>query len=112
MSKFDEAISDCKAQLSSINVDCNDKLLSAVAKGLGPSLYNRDANLVAAADKKELDNVKARFISRKLGVEGPEADAAIQYAIDTIGASNRQKLRPVFYYLIVKHLNKESVYEK
>jgi len=55
--------------------------------------------------------VKARFINRKLGVDGPEADAAIQHAIDTIGASNRQKLRPVFYYLIVKHLNKESVYQ-
>jgi len=112
MSKFDEAITDFKAQLCSMNVDFDEKLLSAVAKGLGPSLYNRDANLVAAADKKELDNVKTRFISRKLGVEGPEADAAIQHAIDTIGAGNRQKLRPVFYYLIVKHLNKESVYEK
>jgi len=112
MSKFDEAIVDCKAQLDSINVDCDDKLLSAVAKGLGPSLYNRDANLVAAADKKELENVKSRFISRKLGVEGADADAAIQHAIDTIGSDNRQKLRPVFYYLIVKHLNKESVYDK
>lgn len=112
MSKFDEAITDCKAQLSSINVDCDEKLLSAVAKGLGPSLYNRDANLVAAGDKKELDNVKERFVSRKLGVEGPEADAAVQHAIDTIGPSNRQKLRPVFYYLIVKHLKKESVYDK
>lgn len=111
MSKFDEAIVACKAQLSSINVDCDDKLLSSVAKGLGPSLYNKDANLVAAGDKKELDNVKARFINRKLGVDGPEADAAIQHAIDTIGASNRQKLRPVFYYLIVKHLNKESIYQ-
>ena len=112
MSKFDEAITDCKAQLQSINVECDEKLLSSVAKGLGPSLYNRDANLVAAADKKELDNVKTRFISRKLGVEGPEADAAINHAIETIGASNRQKLRPVFYYLIVKFLKKESVYDK
>jgi len=112
MSKFDEAIVDCKAQLENIKVDCDDKLLSAVAQGLGPSLYNRDANLVAAADKKELENVKSRFISRKLGVEGADADAAIKHAIETIGSDNRQKLRPVFYYLIVKHLNKESVYDK
>lgn len=113
MSKFDEAITDCKAQLESIKVECDDKLLSAVAKGLGPSLYNRDANLVAATDKKEIDNIKARFISRKLGVEvAAEADTAIQHAIDTIGAANRQKLRPVFYYLIVKHLGKEAVYDK
>ena len=111
MSKFDEAIEDCKAQMNTAGIDCDEKLLSAVAKGLGPSLYNRDANLVAAGDKKEIDNVKARFIARKLGVEGAEADAAIEHAIEKIGASNRQKLRPVFYYLIVKFLKKESVYQ-
>ena len=111
MSKFDEAIEDCKTQMKSTGIDCDEKLLSSVAKGLGPSLYNRDANLVAAGDKKELENVKARFIQRKLGVEGDQADAAIAHAIETIGASNRQKLRPVFYYLIVKFLNKESVYQ-
>jgi len=110
MSKFDEAISDCKAQMEGANIECDDKLLSAVAKGLGPSLYNRDANLVAAGDAKEIDNVKKRFINRKLGVDGPEADAAIEHAIEKIGASNRQKLRPVFYYLIVKFLKKESIY--
>jgi len=110
MSKFDEAITDCKAQMKAANIDCDEKLLASVAKGLGPSLYNRDANLVAASDPKELENVKTRFIHRKLGVEGPEADAAIEHAIQTIGKSERQKFRPVFYYLIVKHLNKESVY--
>ncbi|MCK5921860.1 MAG: DUF2853 family protein, partial [Methylococcales bacterium] len=94
-----------------VNIDCDSKLLSSIAKGLGPSLYNRDANLVAASEKKELDNVKSRFISRKLGVEGPQADAAIQHAIDSIGMSERNKLRPVFYYLIVKYLHKESVYD-
>lgn len=111
MSKFDETIIECKAQMQAVNIDCDSKLLSSIAKGLGPSLYNRDANLVAASEKKELDNVKSRFISRKLGVEGPQADAAIQHAIDSIGMSERNKLRPVFYYLIVKYLHKESVYD-
>jgi hypothetical protein len=111
MSKFDETISDCKAQMESAGIECDDKLLSAIAKGLGPSLYNRDANLVAAGDSKEIGNVKTRFITRKLGIDdGPEADAAIQHAIDKLGASNQQKLRPVFYYLLVKYLHKESVY--
>lgn len=110
MSKFDEAIADCKTQMADTGIDCDEKLLAAIAKGLGPSLYNRDANLVAASDSTELSNVKTRFISRKLGVEGPEADAALAYAIERIGASTRNKLRPVFYYLIVRHLQKESVY--
>ena len=112
MSKFDDAINDCKAQLDAASVVCDEKLLASIAKGLGPSLYNRDANLVAAADKQEIDNVKNRFISRKLGIEGPAADAAIQHAVDTLGTGNGHKLRPAFYYLIVKYLKRESVYEK
>jgi len=112
MSKFDEAMDSCKKQMQEAGIDCDAKLLSSIAKGLGPSLYNRDANLVAAGDAKEIDNVKKRFIQRKLGVEdGPQADEAIAHAIEKIGSGNRQKLRPVFYYLIVKFLNKESVYD-
>jgi len=111
MSKFDEAMESCKAQMQDAGIDCDANLLSSIAKGLGPSLYNRDANLVAAGDPKEIENVKTRFIHRKLGVEdGPQADAAIAHAVEKIGSSNRQKLRPVFYYLIVKFLEKESVY--
>lgn len=110
MSKFDEAIDACKAQMSSCNIDCDEILLKNVAKGLGPSIYNKDANLVAAGDPKEIDNIRTKFVNGKLGVEGAEADAAIEHAIEKIGSSNRQKLRPVFYYLIVKHLGKESVY--
>jgi len=111
MSKFDEAIAECKLQMQAANIDCDSRLLSSIAKGLGPSLYNRDANLVAASEKKELDNIKSRFISRKLRIEGPQADAAIQHAIDVVGMSERNKLRPVFYYLIVKYLKRESVYD-
>ncbi len=111
MSKFDEAMTDCRNQMAEAGIACDAKLLSSIAKGLGPSLYNRNANLVAASDDTEVANVKARFVSRKLGVEGPEADAAIAHAIEQIGPSNRQKLRPVFYYLIVRYLQKEAVYE-
>jgi len=57
-----------------------------------------------------VDNIKKKFIAGKLGVEGAEADAAINHAVEKIGSSNRQKLRPVFYYLIVKYLKKESIY--
>lgn len=110
VSKFDEAMDASKAQMQSCNIDCNEDLLKSVTKALGPSIYNKDSNLVAAGDDKEVANIKKRFIAGKLGVEGPEADAAINHAIEKIGSSNRQKLRPVFYYLIVTYLNKESVY--
>lgn len=110
MSKFDEAMTECRQQMADASIECDEQLLASIAKGLGPSLYNRDANLVAANDATELENVKTRFISRKLGVEGPEADAAVEHAIEKIGKSNRRKLRPVFYYLIVRYLQKESIY--
>lgn len=110
MSKFDDVVNNCKDQMGKCGIDVDETLLRAVAKGLGPSIYNKDALLVAAGDKKEVDSIKERFIAKKLGVSGADADAAVAHAIDKIGSSNRQKLRPVFYYLIVKHLGKESVY--
>ena len=112
MSKFDEVMTACKAQMQTAGIDCDEKLLASIAKGLGPSLYNRDTNRVTDDNKTELDNVKTRFISRKLGVDGTAADAAIEHAIEHIGSTNQHKLRPVFYYLIVKHLHKESVYHR
>lgn len=110
MSKFDEAMDASKKQMESCSIECDEVLLKNVTKALGPSIYNKDANLVAAGDKTEIDNIKKKFIAGKLGVEGAQADEAVNHAIEKIGSDNRQKLRPVFYYLIVKFLNKESVY--
>ncbi len=110
MSKFDEAVNACKAQMEKYSIDYDENLLVAITKGLGPSIYNKDSNLVAAGDKSEIDAVRKNFIAKKLDVEGEKADGAIEYAIEKIGSSNRQKLRPVFYYLIVSYLGKESVY--
>lgn len=110
MSKFDEVVDKCKEQLDKCGIKYDADLLRAVAKGLGPSIYNKDSLLVAAGDSSELENIKKNFVAKKLGVEGDKADAAVADAIEKIGSSNRQKLRPVFYYLIVKHLGKESVY--
>ncbi|PID43670.1 MAG: hypothetical protein CSA52_02900 [Gammaproteobacteria bacterium] len=110
MSKFDQVVDACKAQMEKYDIECDEALLTAIARSLGPSIYNRDSSLVAAGNKAEIEGVKKNFVAKKLGVEGEEADSAIAAAIEKIGQSNRQKLRPVFYYLIVKHLGKESVY--
>jgi len=110
MSKFDDVVNSCKDQMDKCGIAVDEMLLKSVAKGLGPSIYNKDALLVAAGDAKELDGIRERFIGKKLGVTGSEADAAIKHAIEKIGSGNRQKLRPVFYYLIVQYLKKESVY--
>lgn len=109
-SKLEEAVETCKLQMKQCKIKCNDKLLTAIAKSLGPSLYKRDAMMVAASNKSEIDTIKKNFIKKKLKVEGPAADKAIAHAVDKLGSSNRHKRRPVFYYLITEKLKKQSVF--
>ena len=110
MSKFDNVIESCKTQMKKIGTRADNELLEKIAKSLGPSIYNRDASLVATSQKTEMDNIRKKFIGKKLGVTDDKvADKAIEKAIDKIGRSNRHKLRVVFYYLLVKNLKKESV---
>lgn len=111
MSKLDDAIEAAKKQMKAQKIPCNAELLEKVARGLGPALYKTDSKLVAARDAKELATIKKNFIAKKLGeTDEAKQDSAIAHAIEKIGPSNRQKLRSVFCYLIVKKLKKESVY--
>lgn len=110
MSNFDDVIEKCKKQMTDQNIAIDEALLTAIAKSLGPSIYNADALSVAAADEGEMNTVRG-FMTKKLGCEpGDEMEAALGRAVETIGKSNRNKLRPVLYYLLVKDLGKESVY--
>lgn len=111
MSKFDDCMSDYKGLLDKIGVSYDEDLLKKVAKGLGPSIYNKDSSTVAASDKSELERVKTNFLVKKLGLsDGPELDAAIKDVVGQIGSSERNKYRAVVYYLLTKKLGKESVY--
>jgi hypothetical protein len=110
MSAFAEVIEKSIEQLSGIGVGADEALLTAVAKGLGPSIYNLDSSLVAASDPEELARVKANFLMGKLGLEdGPELDAAIAETMASMKGINR-KLRVVVYYLLVKKFGKEAIY--
>ena len=111
MSKFDEVFSQCEKQCKDQGIKADTNLLTAIAKSLGPSLYNKDALMVAATDQSEIDNIKKNFLVGKLGcADDASLDKAIENAVEKIGKSNRQKLRPVFYYLLVEELKKESVF--
>ncbi len=109
--KFENAVESCKKQMKKHKIKCDDNFFHGVAKSLGPSLYNKDASLVAASDKKELETIKKNFIAKKLKVTGPKADSAIQYAVLKLGHSNRFKQRAVFYYLIAQKLGKQSAFK-
>jgi hypothetical protein len=86
-------------------------LLTKVTIGCGPSIYNADAQTLSASDTKELNTVKDNFLIKKLGLPDDEhLMGGIQKAIETYGRSERNKYRPVIYYLLTKHFGKESVY--
>lgn len=109
MSQFDDVVAKCGEQLKASGGKATAAQLSAIAKGLGPSLYNKDSFLVAASDKAELETIKKNFIAKKLGVsDDAKADAAIDFAVQKIGSSTRNKMRPVVYALIAENLGKLS----
>jgi hypothetical protein len=111
MNKFESAIELYKREMEKLGIPCNETLLTAVTKGLGPSIYLPDANKVSCSEKSELETVKKNFLIKKLGLtDSPKLDDAISYACETMGTSNRNKYRAIFYYLLVVKLGQEKFY--
>ncbi|CAL2078386.1 DUF2853 family protein [Tenacibaculum dicentrarchi] len=111
MSKFDEKVELYKKFMDDRKLSVNLELLTAVTKGLGPSIYKTDAETVSGTDPKELLTVKNNFLIKKLGLaDTPELDNAIDQVMEQIGRSERKKYRAVVYYLLTKKFNKEAVY--
>jgi hypothetical protein len=113
MGKRDELIARYADDLKSkCNVTPDMALLTKVTIGCGPTIYDNDAQTVAASDPAELERVKNSFLIKKLGLQdGPALMEGIHAAIDTYGKSERNKYRAVFYYLLVKHFGKEAAYK-
>ncbi|MFN4192168.1 MAG: DUF2853 family protein [Tabrizicola sp.] len=112
MGKRDELIAKYADDLKNkCKVTPDMALLTKVTIGCGPSIYDNDAQTVAASDKEELERIKNNFLMKKLGLaDSPKLMEGINAAVDTYGKSERNKYRAVFYYLLVKHFGKESVY--
>ena len=112
MGKRDDLIAKYADDLKSkCGVTPDMELLRKVTIGCGPSIYSDDASTVAASDKEELERIKNSFLMKKLGLkDGPELMAGIEKAVETYGKSERNKLRVVFYYLLVKHFRREAAY--
>lgn len=111
MSKFDEAVEKYAASAKKLNLNIDQDFLVKVTRGLGPSIYNADAETVASSDPDELKTVKNNFLIKKLGLkDGPELDKAIDEVMDQLGKSNRYKYRALVYALLAKKFKKESIY--
>ena len=105
MSKFDDLLGKYETELkgSGKKGAVNGEQLKAIAKGLGPSIYNKDSSLVACSDQAELDRVKNNFLIKKLGLkDGPQLDAAIKSVCEEY--DSRSKYRAVFYYMLAQKL--------
>ena len=112
MSKLDEKVQHYIAASKELGLDLSDELIGKVTAGLGPSIYNKDAETVSCSDSAELDTVKKNFLGKKLGVDADDAtmDAAIKGVCEAMGTSNRHKYRALFYALLTKEFGKESLY--
>lgn len=112
MSKLDEKIAAYVAEAKKLKLDLDESLITAVTKGLGPSIYKADAETVATSDKAEIDRLKTNFLVKKLGLkDDAKLDVAIEEVIEAIGKSNKNKYRALVYALLVKKFKKESVYK-
>ncbi len=112
MSKLQEKIDLYTAEVEKHGIKIDTNLLASVTKGLGPSIYKADSEKVSSSDSKELETVKKNFLIKKLGQEdSAKLDDAIAKTIETIGSSNRNKYRAIFYTILVEELGLQSFYE-
>lgn len=114
MSKRDELIVKYAADIKEKFGETPDMdLLTKVAIGLGPAIYNADASKVSGGDQKEKETVKNNFLIKKLGMkESADMMPAIDSVLEKYGSSNRNKHRAVVYYMLAKHFKKQAVYNK
>ena len=113
MGKLDDLMEKMAAEMTGkLGMKSVDKkLLKAIGKSLGPSLYKQDSAKVACSDPKELDRIKKNFCLKKLGAaDTPKLDEAIKGVCTDMGSKNRNKYRVIFYYLLVKKLKKSKVF--
>jgi hypothetical protein len=111
MSKLDQKIAHYITVSKELGLGLSDDLIDKVTTGLGPSIFKQDAETVSCSDSAELDTVKKNFLGNKLGIDDDVAmDVAIKKVCEAMGTSNRHKYRALFYALLAKEFNKESVY--
>ena len=98
MSKLQEKIDLYTESAKKLGIELNTDLFKLVAKGLGPSIYKEDSELVSSSNKDELETVKKNFLIKKLGLEKNEEvfDAAIAKVIEILGSGNKKKYRALF----------------
>lgn len=109
MSKLDDLLVKYTADLEGLGEKVDAKFLRGIAKACGPSIYRKDAALVAMSDPKEVERVKKSFLIKKCGLKDtPKLDEGL--AAVKAQYTKRQKQRAVVYYLLAKQFKKKSMF--
>ena len=99
-------MADYLADVKKYDAGASAEVVDKIVKHLGIALRNRDSALVSCTDPKELDRVKANWISKKLGVtDAAKAESAVEKVCKAMAADS-SKSRVTFYYLAAKELGK------
>ena len=72
MSKLQEKIDLYTGSAEKLGIAIEADLFKLVTKGLGPSIYKEDSELVSSSNKAELETVKKNFLIKKLGLDKDE----------------------------------------
>ena len=113
MSKLQEKIEFYSQEANKLGVKLDADLFGKVTKGLGPSIYRKDAEVVSCSQADELTTVKKNFLIKKLGLtEDEKLDEAIAEVCEELGKSNKNKYRSLFYYLLVVKFDKAAIYQE
>ncbi len=113
MSKLQEKIEFYSQEADKLGIKFDADLFGKVTKGLGPSIYKQDAEVVSCSQDDELATVKKNFLIKKLGLEdGETLDKAIAEVCEEMGKSNKNKYRAIFYYLLVVKFDKADLYNE
>jgi len=112
MNKRDGKIEQYRKFVADNNIKIDDDLLAKVTVGLGPSIHNKNSELIACSSSSELATVRDNFLKKKLGLtlSDDELDGVIKEVCQEIGSSIRTKYRAVFYTLLVMKLEQEGYY--
>ncbi len=112
MTKTEEKIEFYIAEMEKLGVNFKKDLFTKVVKGLGPSIFKKDAEVVSCSDKDEILTVKKNFLIKKHGLENSEKlDAAISAVCEKMGKSNKNKYRAIFYYILTEDLDLAANYD-
>lgn len=99
-------MSDYFADVQRYDAAADADVVAKIVKHLGIALRSKDASLVSCSDPSELDRVREKWCTKKLGeTDAAAADAVIKKVCEAMKAT-RQKSRVTFYYLVAKEMGK------